>query len=70
MSQSRKMSAVETVASTFIGLVVAYATQMLVFPLFGIHVPHTTHVAMVTIFTLVSIVRGFAVRRLFNWIGK
>lgn len=70
MSQSRKMSAVETVVSTLIGLGVAYATQMLVFPLFGIHVPHTTHAAMVAIFTLVSIVRGFAVRRLFNWIGK
>jgi hypothetical protein len=64
------MSVVETTSSTLIGLGVAYLTQMLVFPLFDIEIPHSSHAAIVAVFTFVSLVRSFLVRRLFNWIGK
>lgn len=64
--QSRKLSAIEAAFSTFIGLAVAYITQISVFPLFGIHVEQETHLTLVAIFTSVSIVRGYLVRRLFN----
>jgi hypothetical protein len=60
------MSAVETAASTAIGLMVAYCTQVLVFPLFGIEIPHSSHVAITAIFTAASVVRSYLVRRLFN----
>lgn len=67
--QTKTQSAIETLASTAIGYVVAVITQSLVFPLFGLHVATSTHVGIAAILTIVSIVRGFAVRRLFVEIG-
>lgn len=66
MKQSRLTSLVETVLSTVIGLAVALATQIVVFPLFGWDPPLSTNIAITAIFTLVSIVRQFVVRRLFE----
>lgn len=67
MSQSKRMSALEAATSTGIGLVVAYTTQVIAFPFFGIHGTSTsTHIGLTVIFTGVSLVRGYLVRRLFN----
>lgn len=60
------MSAVETVASTAIGFGVALTTQRVVFPLFGLAVPVVHDLAIAGILTVVSLVRGYLVRRLFN----
>lgn len=70
MSQSIKGSALEAVTSTVIGWYVALATQLLVFPVFGIHVAFNTNLLISVIFTVVSIIRGFLVRRLFNSLGE
>jgi hypothetical protein len=69
MTQSRFMSGVETLASTAIGYSIAVATQVVVFPWFGIATPLSSNLAIGAIFTVVSIARGYCVRRLFNWIG-
>ena len=66
MSQSRKMSLVETCASTAIGMLVAYLTQIAIFPMMGIEIPQTQHGVLVVTFTAVSLVRSYFVRRLFN----
>lgn len=66
MSQSRKMSMLETVTSTCIGFVIAIASQYVIFPVFGIHVPLHEHLEMGVFFTVVSVVRGYLIRRLFN----
>lgn len=68
--QSRKGSAIETVLSTAIGLGVAILTQIAVFPLFAIEVTFGQNLTIAMIFTLVSIIRGFFVRRFFNWLHK
>lgn len=65
MSQSRRMSAMETCLSTAIGYAVAMATQAVVFPLFGIHASASAQFEIALIFTGVSILRGYAVRRFF-----
>ena len=67
--QSKKMSLLETCASTAIGYAVAILTQVLVFPLFGLTVSLSQNMAIGAVFTVVSIVRGYCVRRLFNRIG-
>ncbi len=67
-SQSRIMSAVESVANVAIGYCVALAGQMLVFPIYGIEASLTTNVAIGAWFTGISLVRSYYVRRLFNWI--
>jgi hypothetical protein len=66
MSQSRKLSAAEAVANVAIGYVVAIIAQILIFPLFGIFIPVSEHLAIGVLFTFVSLGRSYALRRLFN----
>lgn len=70
MAQTRKMSAVESVANVLIGYFVALAAQALIFPLFGIHIPASSHAAIGGLFTAVSLVRSYLLRRFFNNIGE
>lgn len=64
--QSRRMSLVESVANVAIGYGVAIASQVAVFPLFGIQVSLADNLAIGAFFTVISIVRSYLVRRLFN----
>ena len=66
MKQSRLMSMVESLANVLVGYVVAVATQMAVFPLFGLAVTVTENLLIGLIFTAVSIVRSYALRRGFE----
>lgn len=66
MSQPRILSAVEAVANVAVGYGLAVATQVAVFPLFGLHVPLSDNLAIGAVFTVVSLVRSYALRRLFN----
>lgn len=64
--QSRSMSAVEAVANVAVGYAVAVATQLAVFPLFGLQVAIMDNLAIGAIFTVVSLARSYCLRRLFN----
>lgn len=66
LGQSRPHSLLETTLSTLLGLTVALITQIIVFPWFDILIPFETNLTLAAIFTFVSILRGYAVRRLFN----
>lgn len=66
MKQSRLMSLVEAFANVIVGYGVAVVTQILLFPLFGLHTSLGQNLAMGAIFTIVSIARSFALRRLFE----
>ena len=66
MKQSRLMSLVESLANVLVGYAVAVITQMAVFPLFGLAVTVTENLLIGLIFTIVSIVRSYALRRGFE----
>jgi uncharacterized protein (DUF2062 family) len=66
MPQSKKLSLCEALTSTAIGYGVAVTTQAIVFPWFGLHATIGDNLAIGAIFTVVSIARGYMVRRLFN----
>jgi hypothetical protein len=66
--QTRWQSLLESFANVAIGYLVALLAQLLVFPLFGIHIPLAQNLAIGGIFTVVSIARSYGVRRLFKWI--
>jgi hypothetical protein len=70
MKQTRRMSLGETCASTGIGYFVAVVTQVVVFPIFNIHASTAAHLEISVIFTVVSILRGYAIRRLFESLRK
>ena len=66
MKQSRLMSLVESVANVIVGYGVAVVTQILIFPIFGLHTTLAQNLQMGLLFTGVSIIRSFLLRRLFE----
>ncbi len=66
MRQSRLMSLVEALARVAVGYGVAVVTQMLVFPLFGLETTLQANLAIGLIFTAVSLVRSYLLRRAFE----
>ena len=66
MKQSRVMSLVESVANVIVGYALAIATQLAVFPLFGIEAALGEHLAIGLAFVGVSLARSYALRRLFE----
>jgi hypothetical protein len=66
MSQTKLGSWVEVTTNVAIGFSVALTTQLAVFPLFGIHIPIEDNLQISTLFTAVSILRSYIVRRVFN----
>lgn len=67
--QTKKMSLIETIVSVIIGYIISLAAQLIIFPLFDINVSLAENLMIGLFFTVVSIIRGYLVRRLFNWIN-
>ena len=66
MMQSRRMSLIEALSNVAIGYGVAVLTQIAVFPLFGLQVSLGDNLLIGALFTLVSVARSYAVRRIFE----
>ncbi len=66
MKQSRLMSLIEAITNVVVGYGVAVVTQILVFPVFGLHTTLALNLKMGLIFTGISLIRSFALRRLFE----
>lgn len=67
--QSRSHSALEAVSNVVVGYALALATQAAVFPLFGLYASHREHAAIALVFTGISLVRSYVLRRLFDgWV--
>jgi hypothetical protein len=60
------MSLAEAVANVLVGYGVAVLTQILIFPIFGLQTTLAQNLKMGAIFTVVSIARSFALRRVFE----
>lgn len=66
MTQSRRMSLIETLCSVAIGYVFAVSSQVIIFPHFDIHIPLSDNMLIGVWFTVISVARGYIVRRIFN----
>ncbi|MDD2721632.1 MAG: hypothetical protein PHH47_10035 [Gallionella sp.] len=66
MSQTRKHSLLESLVNVALGYGIALAAQLTIFPMFGIHISFQDNLLIGALFTVVSIVRSYALRRLFN----
>lgn len=66
MKQPRLMSLVEAVANVIVGYGVAVVTQILIFPIFGLHTTLAQNLKMGVVFTVVSVARSYILRRLFE----
>ena len=65
-AQSRLMSLVEAITNVVVGYLLALATQVAIFPLFGLTVSLADNLVIGCIFTAVSIARSYTLRRLFE----
>ena len=64
--QTKRQSLIETLTSVFVGWLISFIANMLVLPLFGYNINLTDGVLISIIFTIISIVRGYFIRRFFN----
>lgn len=70
MQQSIAMSFVEAVTNISVGYALAVWTQTLIFPIFGIAITASDDLLIGGIFTCVSLLRSFVLRRMFEAIGR
>ena len=68
--QSRAMSFVEAITNVGVGFLVAVLTQITLFPTLELQVSVRDNLLIGAIFTAVSIVRTFTLRRLFESIRR
>lgn len=70
MRQSRTMSLIEATTNVVVGYLLAIATQIVVFPWFGIETGLAEHMTIGLAFVGVSLARGYLLRRCFErWRG-
>ncbi len=68
--QSRWMSLVEAVTNLAVGYGLAVLTQIIVFPLFGLHASLSENLLIGGLFTAISLARSYVLRRVFNGSGQ
>lgn len=67
--QSRRWSLIETCFSTFVGFGLAILANYFLMPvLFGVKPTMIGNLAYTLVFTIISMVRQYTLRRFFNWI--
>ena len=64
--QSRKHSFFESIVNILIGYFVALISQLAIFPIFDINIPLSDNLLIGFYFTVISLVRSYFVRRVFN----
>lgn len=66
MTQSRRMSLIEAITNVAVGYGLALATQIVVFPWFGLHPSLGENLAISAFFMGISLLRSYTLRRLFE----
>ena len=64
--QTKRSSFIEAAINTVIGYIISLAVQMIAYPLFGHTFTLTQNLGLGVIFAVVSLVRGYVIRRWFN----
>ena len=68
--QSKMLSLAEAAFNTASGFVISVLASFVIFPAFGAHIPVSSNIKIVTAFTIISVIRSYVWRRLFNRIEK
>ena len=66
MKQTKQKSLIESVTQTIIGLGTSILIQIILYPIMGIPVTFSQNLIITAVFFIVSIVRGYFVRRIFE----
>jgi len=66
MRQTKLGSFIEAWVNVLIGFTINYIANLLIFPLFGFHISLLANLYMGLLYTLISVVRSYCIRRWFN----
>jgi uncharacterized protein YacL len=64
--QTKKYSFLESIVNTTVGFVIALLMQIIVYPIMNIPVTLNQNIILTFLFTILSIARGYVIRRWFN----
>jgi len=64
--QTKKQSLIESLTSTTIGIIIGIVLNLTILPIFGYPVSLSDSLWISVIFTIVSIIRSYIIRRWFN----
>lgn len=67
--QTRLGSLTETITNVFVGLIISLVLNATIFPWFGWVITMQQNLSIAAIYTVVSIIRSYFMRRLFNFIS-
>ncbi|QAA81394.1 hypothetical protein EI546_06470 [Aequorivita sp. H23M31] len=70
MSQSKKQSLLEAITNTAVGFGISLLSIFIILPVLGIESTASKNVVITLYFTVISIVRGYVLRRVFNRIRR
>ena len=68
--QSKKDSLIESLTSTTIGIIIGIVLNLTILPIFGYPVSLSDSLWISVIFTVISIIRSYIIRRWFNSKGE
>lgn len=66
MAQTKLGSITEAWANIAVGFTINYCANLLIFPLFGMHISPGDNFLLGLIYTVISLVRSYVLRRWFN----
>jgi hypothetical protein len=66
MIQSKQKSLIESIVQTIIGLGTSILIQVILYPILEIPVTFSQNIIITLVFFIVSIIRGYFVRRIFE----
>lgn len=64
--QNKVMSLIESITNVVAGYFVAVGSQIVLYPVFGIHITIGENLLLASWFTLISLIRSYILRRIFN----
>lgn len=65
--QTKQQSFIEACMNILFGWAVALGSQLVIFPMFDIHIPLGEHVLISAYFTIISLTRSYLIRRYYNY---
>lgn len=65
--QTKIQSLIEALYNTTIAFFISWVAALIFYPMYGFNVTMITAFELTGIFTIISIVRGYIIRRFFNW---
>lgn len=66
VKQSKKLSSIEAITNTVVGLITSFLIQLVIYPTMDIKVSVNQNIIITLVFFIVSFLRGYLLRRFFN----